>query len=62
MPNHSIVVEGKKLIWDGVVYGSGNDAARNMEAYRNDGFDVEVLEDHGEVFLYTRRIVKEAIL
>ena len=62
MPNNLIVVEGKKLIWDGVDYMSGDDASKKMQTYKDSGFEVEALEENGKTFLYTRRVVKEVIV
>ena len=62
MPNNLIVVEGKKLIWDGFDYTSGDDSSKKMQKYKDDGFEVEVIEENGKTFLYTRRVVKEVIV
>lgn len=62
MPDNLIVVEGKKLIWDGVDYTSGDEASKKIQTYKNDGFEVEALEENGKTFIYTRRVVKEVIV
>jgi hypothetical protein len=62
MPDNLIAVEGKKLIWDGCDYTSGDDASRKMQTYKDDGFEVEAVEENGKTFLYTRRVVKEIIV
>jgi len=62
MPNNLIVVDGKKLIWDGVDYTGGDDAFKKMQKYRDDGFEVEASEIDGKTYLYTRRVVKEVIV
>lgn len=62
MPNNVIVVEGKKLIWDGVDYTSGDDASAKMQKYKDDGFEVGVVEENGKTLLYTRRVVKDAVV
>ncbi len=59
MPNNLIFFNGKKFIWDGVDYPSGEHSAEKMETYKRDGFEVEVLEEDGKTYLYTRRVVKE---
>lgn len=62
MPNNLIVVEGKKLLWDGFDYTSGDDASKKMQKYKDEGFEVEAVEENGKTFLYTRRVVKEIIV
>lgn len=62
MPNNLIVVDGKKLIWDGSDYTSGDDASKKMQKYKDDGFEVETVEENGKTFLYTRRVIKEVIV
>lgn len=62
MPNNLTFFNGKKFIWDGVDYPSGECSAEKMETYKRDGFEVEVLEEGGKTYLYTRRVVKEAVV
>lgn len=59
MPNNVIVVEGKKLVWDGVDYTSGDDASKEMQRCKDNGFEVEAVEENGKTALYTRRVIKE---
>jgi hypothetical protein len=49
-----------KFMQDGRVYDSKEDAERVMESYRNDGFDVRLLEEGGKFLVFSRRVVKEA--
>jgi len=62
MPNNLIFTDGKKFIWDGVDYTSGEEASEKMQKYKNDGFEVEASEEDGKTYLYTRRVVKEVIV
>jgi hypothetical protein len=62
MANNLIVTSGKKYMWDGVDYPSGEKALEKMQKYKDDGFEVEVFEEDGEKYLYTRRVVKEVIV
>ncbi len=62
MPSNLITIDGKKFIWDGVDYPGGEHAAERMQKYKRDGFEVEVFEGEGKTYLYTRRVVKEAIV
>ncbi len=62
MPHNLIVVEGKKFIWDGVDSPNKEEVFAKMQKYKDDGFEVEALEESGKTFLYTRRVVKEVIV
>ncbi|MFQ6082639.1 MAG: hypothetical protein ACE5WD_04670 [Candidatus Aminicenantia bacterium] len=62
MPNVSLIVNGKKFMWDGVVYKTKEEALNKMQKYKNDGFEVELLEEEEQYLLYTRRVVKEVVV
>jgi hypothetical protein len=62
MPESSIVVEGKKYMWDGETYPGGTDADEAKKKYEADGFVVQVVNEDGEVAVYTRREVTEIVL
>jgi hypothetical protein len=62
MPNNVIMISGKKYMWDGIDYPSGEKASERMQKYKGDGFEVEVFEEDRERHLYTRRVVKEVIV
>lgn len=49
------VIENRKYMWDGAAYPLEADAARVAETYRQSRFDVQVLAEGGEWFLFTRR-------
>ncbi len=51
--------DGMKFMQDGRVYDSKAEAEKAMEGYRNDNFDVRLLEEGGKVLVFSRRIVKE---
>jgi hypothetical protein len=53
---------GKKFMWDGKIYSNRIEAEETMQKYRNDGFEVELAEEGGSCFLFTRRVVKEVIV
>ena len=42
-------VNGKKFMWDGVVYDSDESAQQVMEDYAKDGFEVEKFVEDGPV-------------
>jgi len=62
MPNDLLVSNGKKFMWDGVDYPSGEAASEKAQKYRDNGFEVEIDKGEGKVYLYTRRVVKEVVL
>ena len=47
---------GKKFLWDGVNYESRDAAQEALEAYEQDGFEVELVEMDGRFLVYSRRI------
>lgn len=47
-------------MWDGVTYDTRAQAEKSGDAYRADGFEVQLVEQDGKVLLYTRRVVKQA--
>jgi hypothetical protein len=62
MPDSSRIINGKKFMWDGVVYPSQEEAQAVMEKYKKDNFEVEFVEEEKQSLLYTRRVVKEIVL
>lgn len=62
MPDSSRMINGKKFMWDGVVYESKEKAQEAMERYKKNGFQVEFLEEENQYLLYTRRVVTEIVI
>jgi len=58
-PNRSVTIDGKKFLWDGGLFATCEDAARQSETYKKDNFEVQMVEVSGSYLLYTRRVVKE---
>ncbi|MDI6815287.1 MAG: hypothetical protein QMC90_04325 [Dehalococcoidales bacterium] len=52
------IFSGKKFMWDGKVYNDGREAGEVAQKYRSDGFEVKAVEEGGQWFLFTRRVVK----
>lgn len=61
-PNRAVIIEGKKFLWDGQLFETHDDAARQAEAYQKDGFEVLTVEDGGTYLVYSRRVVKEVVV
>ena len=53
-------VNGKKFMWDGVVYDSEASAQQVMEDYAKDGFEVEKVFEEGQFLVYSRRVAAVA--
>lgn len=53
---------GKKFMWDGKTYPNRMEAEEVGQKYRSDGFEVELVEEEGHCFLFTRRVVKEVVV
>lgn len=49
------MIENRKFMWDGAVYAQEADATRVAETYRQARFDVRVVGEGGEWFVYSRR-------
>ncbi len=62
MPSSVIVINGKKFMWDGVDHPSKEKISEAMNKYKADGFEVELREEEGKTYLYTRRVVKEVVV
>jgi hypothetical protein len=62
MSDLSKIIHGKKFMWDGVVYESEKEAKDVAEKYKNDNFEVEMVEEENHYLIYSRRVVKEIVL
>jgi hypothetical protein len=62
MPASSRLIEGKKFMWDGVVYKSEEEAREVEEKYKKDGFQVGYIEEDNQYLLYTRRVVTQIVV
>jgi len=54
----ALFADGKKFLWDGVLYQCREDAAQAADSYRKDNFEVRVLEEGEKSWVYTRRVVQ----
>ncbi|MFZ2087012.1 MAG: hypothetical protein WAU47_00425 [Desulfobaccales bacterium] len=52
-------IEGKKFMWDGVNYESRDAAEQALLAYKEAGFEAELVEDEEQYFVYSRRLASE---
>ena len=51
--------DGHKYMWDGVTYAAREDAAAKKADYESQNFEVRVVEQDDQFFVYTRRVVTE---
>ncbi len=58
MSRNTLLVSGKKFMWDGVDYPNAEGTLEALKKYKANGFEVELYEEDGKSFLYTRRTVK----
>ena len=62
MPDSSRIIDGKKFMWDNVVYETKKEVQDVEKKYREDGFEVELVEEEGKPLLYTRKVVTEIVV
>ena len=58
-PDPARAFDGKKFMWDGLTYGTREEAEKRCEALRAEGFEVRLAEQDGKHLVYTRRVVKQ---
>ena len=56
------VFNGKKFMWDGKVYTNEKERGEIGQKYKDDGFEVELVEEENQYFLFTRRVVTEVVV
>jgi hypothetical protein len=61
-PSRAVTVDGKKFLWDGRLFENHDNAARQAETYKNDSFEVQMVEQDGRHLVYTRRVIREVVV
>lgn len=56
------IFDGKKFMWDGMVYTDEKERREISQKYKDAGFEVELVEEDNQYFLFTRRVVKEVVI
>ena len=56
------VFNGKKYMWDGMVYETKQDMKKTAEEYKKENFEFEEVEEEGKYYLFTRRVVTEVVV
>jgi hypothetical protein len=62
MPAMSKVMDGKKYMWDGEEYPDHGAAEAKASEYKKDNFEVQVVEEDGKHYVYSRRVVTEIVV
>mgnify|MGYP003565943439 CR=1 FL=1 len=66
MPDLAKIIDGKKFMWDNVLYGTKAEAEEVKNKYAADNFEVELIEEKIEeetkFLVYSRRVVTEIVL
>jgi hypothetical protein len=62
MPDLSKIINGRKVMWDGVEYATEKEAQDVKKTYEDDNFEVELVQEEEKFLLYTRRVVTEIVL
>ena len=56
------IYDGKKFMWDGKAYTDEKERREVSQKYKDDGFQVELVEKENQYFLFTRRVVTEVVV
>ncbi len=56
------IFNGKKFMWDGKAYTNEKERREIGQKYKDDGFEVELVEEESQYFLFTRRLVTEVVV
>ncbi|MGB2764011.1 MAG: hypothetical protein WBC02_01265 [Candidatus Aminicenantaceae bacterium] len=62
MPDISKIINGKKFMWDFVIYESKKEAQDLMQKFKDNGFEVELIEEENKYLLYTRKVITEIVV
>ena len=55
----SMLMDGKKYMWDGVEYRDESEANGAAENHAAAGFETRLVKEKESVYLFTRRVVTE---
>ena len=53
------ILDEKKFMWDGRTYMSESEAKTVNAEYEKNNFEIQVVQEDGKYFLFTRRVVTE---
>jgi len=58
----AIYEDSRKFMGDGEIYESHQDAEAKKNEYEGNNFEVRIVEEGGQHYIYTRRVVTEIII
>jgi len=58
-PNLAMIHDGKKFMWDGQLYDNQDEASRAAQAYQDEDYQIQIVEQGEKFLVYTRRTAKE---
>ncbi len=53
----ALISDGKKFLWDGVIYDTEESATKARASYEKDAFEIRCVTEDDKFFVYTRRLV-----
>jgi len=56
MPKLASVFDGKKFLWNGVLYETRQQASEVQAGYDKEGFETRLSEEDGKHLVYSRRV------
>jgi len=56
------VINGKKHMWDKITYEDKKSADDAAKKYKDANFEVELIQEEGKYYLFTRRVVTEVVV
>jgi len=62
MASDAVFINEKKFMWDGVDFSSKEAVLDTMQAYKKNGFEVELVGEDDKLLLYTRRVVENVVV
>jgi hypothetical protein len=62
MPDVVKFFEGKKFMWDEEEYPDHAAAKAKADEYAKENFEVQVIEEDGKHYVYSRRVVTEVVV
>lgn len=62
MPEFIQYFDDKKFMWDNIEYSDTAAAGTAAGAYEKDGFEIKIVEEGGNAFVYTRRVAAEVVV
>ncbi len=59
MAENMRMIDGKKFMWDGVIYEERSKAEETQSQYQENKFETRLLTEEGKYLIYTRRVAEQ---